>query len=77
MKTLTCLIVGLLVSLTAWTEESNADKINAEEIKELKFEKVFVCSQPNEKGMLKLIREVCIQENLIESSFSLPLLKFF
>ena len=38
----------------------------AEEIKELKFEKVFVCSQPNEKGMLKLIREVCIKENLIE-----------
>ena len=38
----------------------------AEEIKELKFEKVFVCSQPNEKGMLNLIREVCKKEKLIE-----------
>ena len=38
----------------------------AEEIKELKFEKVFVCSQPNEKGMLKLIRAVCKKEKLIE-----------
>ena len=38
----------------------------AEEIKELKFEKVFVCSQPNERGMLKLIREVCKKEKLVE-----------
>ena len=38
----------------------------AEELKELKFEKVFVCSQPNERGMLKLIREVCKKEKLIE-----------
>ena len=38
----------------------------ANEIKELKFEKIYVCSQPNERGMLKLIREVCQKENLIE-----------
>ena len=38
----------------------------AEEIKELKFDKVFVCSQPNERGMLKLIGEVCKKEKLIE-----------
>ena len=38
----------------------------AEEIRELKFEKVFVCSQPSEKGMLKLIRAVCKKEKLIE-----------
>ena len=38
----------------------------AEEIKELKFDKVFVCSQPNERGMLKLIRQVCKKEKLIE-----------
>ena len=38
----------------------------AKEIKELKFEKVYVCSQPNERGMLKLIREVCQMEKLID-----------
>ena len=38
----------------------------AEEIKDLKFEKVYVCSQPNERGMLKLIRQVCKKEKLIE-----------
>jgi len=38
----------------------------AEEIKELKFDKVFVCSQPNERSMLKLIRQVCKKEKLIE-----------
>ena len=38
----------------------------AEEIQELKFDKVFVCSQPNERGMLKLIRDVCKKEKLIE-----------
>ena len=42
MKTLTCLIVGLLVSLPAWTEESNADKINAEELKELSMQRKVV-----------------------------------
>ena len=38
----------------------------AEEIKELKFEKVYVCSQPNERGMLKLISEVCQKEKLVD-----------
>ena len=38
----------------------------AKEIKELKFEKVYVCSQPNERGMLNLIKEVCEKEKLIE-----------
>ena len=38
----------------------------AEEIKELKFDKVYVSSQPNEKGMLNLIKEVCQKEKLIE-----------
>ena len=38
----------------------------AKEIKELKFEKVYVCSQPNERGMLHLIKEVCEKEKLIE-----------
>ena len=38
----------------------------AEEIKELQFEKVYVCSKPNESGMLKLIREVCKKEKLVE-----------
>ena len=42
MKTLTCLIVGLLVSLPAWTKESNADKINAEELKELSMQRKVV-----------------------------------
>ena len=42
MKTLTCLIVGLLASLPAWTEESNADKINAEELKELSMQRKVV-----------------------------------
>ena len=38
----------------------------AEEIKELKFDKVYVCSEPNEKEMLRLIRRVCKKENLFE-----------
>ncbi len=38
----------------------------AKEIEELKFDKVYVCSQPNEEGMFELIRKVCKMENLIE-----------
>ena len=38
----------------------------AKEIKELKFNKVYVCSQPNERAMLKLIRKVCQMEMLID-----------
>ena len=38
----------------------------AEEIKELNFDNVYVSSQPNEKGMLNLIKEVCQKEKLIE-----------
>tara|TARA_B100000963_G_scaffold318966_1_gene300467 strand:+ start:13646 stop:14401 length:756 start_codon:yes stop_codon:yes gene_type:complete len=38
----------------------------AKEIKELNFKKVYVCSQPNERAMLKLIREVCQKEMLID-----------
>ena len=34
--------MGLLVSLPAWTEESNADKINAEELKELSMQRKVV-----------------------------------
>ena len=38
----------------------------SEEIKELKFDRVYVSSQPNEKGMLNLIKEVCQKEKLVE-----------
>ena len=38
----------------------------AKEIKELKFKNVYVCSQPNERAMLKLIKEVCQKEMLID-----------
>ena len=38
----------------------------AKEIKDLKFEKVYVCSQPNQRAMLKLIEEVCQKEMLID-----------
>ena len=38
----------------------------AEEIKELNFDRVYVSSQPNEKGMLNLIKKVCQKEKLFE-----------
>ena len=41
------------------------DKV-LEEIKELNFDRVYVSSQPNEKGMLNLIKKVCQKEKLFE-----------
>ena len=42
MKTITCLILGLLVSLPTWSEESTSGSINADELKKLTNERKVV-----------------------------------